>query len=684
MIQERLTLARGRIEEIASAPFLSGALGDFFWSGAAYLKLLFETYDAIREEDFASCPLDVLRDRNRSLYADLLPEAYETSFANPSFSVSQFGEKQGRLLSFIFAELHSQTESVFEGRIEELLIRAELFLEIYQSVLCDLEEEKQVDDEAIRRIIYAFLCDYQHDESMLRVKQQLDPSEDFALQIVTESDLSDLRYLYRYGEYVTEEEEKMASFLGTLPEETIRKMADTFTEGYRIGFEVTGRDLSKKDTVNIRYHIGFERVVERAVRNFERLGLKPVIYRASMSIFHKGKVRIGYMGADPNRQFTYDHKDDRALFLDKHYNGLRLEALQAAYEAHKELAAVHGGPACMETFGEANFSPIAKKETAALSEEQQKLTVAYASKAGSIINTYIKGEERSFTIIAFPMPAIGPDFEAIFEETIRVNTLDYMRYRNMQQLMIDALDEAVSVRIKGCGKNRTDLTVALHPLTDPSKETVFENCVADVNIPVGEIFTSPVLAGTNGMLHVTDVFLEGLEYKDLCITFQDGMTVMYSCANFDDPEDGKKYVRDNVLFSHERLPMGEFAIGTNTTAYAMAKHFGIADRLPILIAEKTGPHFAVGDTCYSHAEDIAVYNPDGKEIVARDNACSILRKTDESKAYFNCHTDITVPYDELGELTGVRADGTLIPIIRDGRFVIEGAEELNIPLSKCL
>lgn len=52
--------------------------------------------------------------------------------------------------------------------------------------------------------------------------------------------------------------------------------------------------------------------------------------------------------------------------------------------------------------------------------------------------------------------------------------------------------------------------------------------------------------------------------------------------------------------------MGEFAIGTNTTAYVAALKYGIADKLPILIAEKMGPHFAVGDTCYSWAEDTPV------------------------------------------------------------------------------
>lgn len=125
--------------------------------------------------------------------------------------------------------------------------------------------------------------------------------------------------------------------------------------------------------------------------------------------------------------------------------------------------------------------------------------------------------------------------------------------------------------------------------------------------------------------------------------------------------------------------MGEFAIGTNTAAYVMGRKYGIEDKLPILIAEKTGPHFAVGDTCYSHGEDVAVFNPDGKEIVARDNEISILRKDEEKKeqAYFQCHTDITIPYDELGRLYGVTPEGEEVDIIVEGRFVLAGTEMLN-------
>ena len=337
----------------------------------------------------------------------------------------------------------------------------------------------------------------------------------------------------------------------------------------------------------------------------------------------------------------------------------------------------------MEIFGETPFAPAKCEAAYKLNEEQQKLQVKFASDTGRLVNEYINQEERSFTIIAFPTPEIGDKYEEIFDEIVKINTLDYELYSRIQASLIDLLDKADHVRIKGMNGNHTDLTVNLWKLQDPEKESIFENCVADVNIPVGEVFTSPKLTGTNGVLHVTHVFLNELEYKDLSVTFKDGMIADYDCANFDTPEENKQYIKENVLFHHDTLPMGEFAIGTNTTAYMVARKYGIGAKMPILIAEKTGPHFAVGDTCYSHEEDMVTCNPDGKKIVARDNEVTVrYRKEDPSKAYFNCHTDITIPYDELGELTAVAADGKEYPIIKEGRFVAAGAEELNKPLDE--
>ena len=537
----------------------------------------------------------------------------------------------------------------------------------------------------IQQIVYWYVSDYSDQTITYRIREAVDPSLDFAARIIMGEDLNDLRYLYKYGEYVTDSIVETARFLNSLPQEEIDRIASVYTEGYRMGFVLGNKDLSKKKTVNIRYILGFERIIRKAIENFAQMGLKPVIYRSAVNSINKREhIRIGYYGAIPNKQFEYDHKGDAAIYLDRAFMERKLGVLRSAYEEYKEFANTHAGPACVETFGEVPFAPVNKEAAYRLSEKQQKLSVEIANETAQITNRYIIGEERSFTIIAFPVPEIGENFEEIFAETVKINTLDYQLYQRIQQTIIDALDQGKKVHIQGKGVNKTDLTVSLTDLKNPEKETIFENCVADVNIPVGEVFTSPRLAGTNGVLHVSEVYLNELRYENLEITFKDGMITDYTCSNFKTEEENRKYVRENVLYHHDTLPMGEFAIGTNTTAYVMAEKYGISAKLPILIAEKMGPHFAVGDTCYSWSEDTPVFNPDGKEIIARDNEVSILRKEDLSKAYFGCHTDITIPYRELGCLSVLDEKNCETVIIEDGRFILPGTEELNKPFANLL
>jgi hypothetical protein len=195
------------------------------------------------------------------------------------------------------------------------------------------------------------------------------------------------------------------------------------------------------------------------------------------------------------------------------------------------------------------------------------------------------------------------------------------------------------------------------------------------------VFTSPKLTGTEGLLHLPGVYLNDIYFKDLMLRFSDGEIVSYDCQNTEDEAANLRLVKDYLMAGRDTLPLGEFAIGTNTTAYAAAEKYDMVARLPILIVEKMGPHFAIGDTCYSRSEDHKVYNPDGKEIIARDNEISARRNEEGFEAYFNCHTDITIPYDEIAEIVVVDAKDNMIPIIRDGRFVLEGTEELNLPLN---
>ena len=674
-IRERYDLAIERIMEIPSEERVGEPYRSYFNQMAAFTSQIEELARMQLREDLDALTLEELKQLNHNLYADILPGHYAESYADPAYAVRMLGAELGPLLSAFFAQFRAAIVFAYECRLTDITILCETLIEIY-----NMFEDGEPQARAVRDVLYWFFSDYTDVTLTYRIREQLDPGLSFAKDIIQESDLNDLRYLYRFGEYISESELQIATYLNSLPEETIEKMASTYTEGYRKGFETMGRDLSKKKTVSIRYELGFERMIRAAIRQFEEMGLEGILYRAAVwSVTMSPNRRIGYHGTSANMQFDYDHRYDQAIYLDKAFKERKLAVLRTAYENCKKQAAEYAGPAVVETFGEDGFEPVNKPEAYSLSEKQEELQIAYSNEAMPVVNQYIPGDETSFTIIAFPVPAIGRDFAEIFHETIRINTLDYEEYKKIQQNLVDVLDQAEYVTVTGnaAAGNETQMKIFLHTLTDPEKQTNFENCVADVNIPVGEVFTSPVLAGTEGLLHVRQVYIGDFQFKNFRMEFKDGRVTDYSCDNFADPEEGRKLIRQQILKNHDTLPMGEFAIGTNTTAYAVAQKYGIMDKFPILIAEKTGPHFAVGDTCYSWSEDSAVYNPDGKEIIARDNEISLLRKEDVSKAYFGCHTDITIPYSELGDITAVCSDGRKLPLIKSGRFVAAGTEKLN-------
>ena len=666
IILERYEIATSRIREIINEDTVSEPFKSFFCKASEFICKIDDLNSIIKSGEINDFSLDRLKELNKSLFEEIYSENYEESFTNPEYAVKILGEEYGKILCYIYTKNRGMIRNVYMGRLEEVVLQMELFTQIYNY----FEDVKQLEYDNVYETVYSYEKDNTEIFTDLMIEDRINPDNKFAVDIVMNSDLNDLRYLYKYGEHVGFNELKMAEFLNSLSQEEIDRLAKVYTEGYRIGFINTGKDISKKDTVDIRYSLGFERIIRSAIFNFKKMGLEPVIYQ------------VGYTTTSPNRQYAYDHRYDDALYLDKAYIKRKLEVSRHAYESRKQLAGKMAGPAVIEIFGETPFEPENKKQAYALSEEQQKLKSEYITEYQTMVQEYIKGDERSFTIIAFPIPEFGDDFEQMFKETVKINTLDSEIYGKVQQNIIDALDQAEYVKVLGKGDNKTNMKVQMHDLKNPLKETNFENCLADVNIPLGEVFTSPKLKGTEGVLHVSQVYLNDLKYNDLQITFEDGKIKDYTCKNFDTEEENKKFIKQNVMFNHETLPIGEFAIGTNTTAYMVAKKYHVVYKLPILIVEKMGPHFAVGDTCYSFEEDIKTYNPDGKEIVARENEVSALRKTDIKKAYFGCHTDITMPYDELGEITAVRKDGSEITIIKDGRFVLEGTELLNEPLEE--
>lgn len=663
-ISERFELVSDRVKGIVYETTVEQPFRDFFIKEAQFLLTVFNLYEQVQYGDYDKFSLKELEEKNEILYGEL-KDHYEESYLNPAYAHKMLGEECGKELSWLAVKLRNSIIPAMIQRLSDIVIYAELFVEIY-----NIFENSDSRKKDIHSAIYWFEHDYSEVFLEHSFREMLDENCSVYLDIVMYSDLDDDRYLYRYGRNITENEKKTRRLLQTFSEEEIEAMAATYTEGYRKGFELAGKDLSKKGTVEIRYAVGFERMIRAAVRQFEKMGLHAIIRTK------------GVETTPVNRQYLYDHQNDEGLFLDKNIVGRRLEVTRNVFEKYKEQAAKMAGPAVLEIFGEDGFTPVNKPENITLTEKQQKLNVEYNNEYVQIYYQYIPGEERSFTIIAYPVAEIGSDYEQIFRETMRINNLDPELYGKIQDKIIQALDQAEYVIVRGKGENCTDMKVNLHELKDPQKQTNFENCLADVNIPLGEVFTSPVLTGTEGILNVSRVYLNGLKYINLKIWFKEGKTYKFTCDNFETEEENQKFIRENLLYFHESLPIGEFAIGTNTTAYAMADKYDIVYKMPILIVEKMGPHFAVGDTCYSHEEEEKTYNPDGKEIIAKENEISALRKEDMQKAYFGCHTDITIPYEEIGEITAVCADGRRIPVIQDGRFVLAGTEELNKPFDE--
>lgn len=663
-ISERFELVSDRVKGIVYETTVEQPFRDFFIKEAQFLLTVFNLYEQVQYGDYDKFSLKELEEKNEILYGEL-KDHYEESYLNPAYAHKLLGEECGKELSWLAVKLRNSIVPAMIQRLSDIVIYAELFVEIY-----NIFENSDSRKKDIHSAIYWFEHDYSEVFLEHSLREMLDENCSVYLDIVMNSDLDDDRYLYRYGRNITENEKKTRRLLQTFSEEEIEAMSATYTEGYRKGYELAGKDLSKKGTVEIRYAVGFERMIRAAVRKFEKMGLHAIIRTK------------GVETTPVNRQYLYDHQNDEGLFLDKNIVGRRLEVTRNVFEKYKEQAAKMAGPAVLEIFGEDGFTPVNKPENITLTEKQQKLNVEYNNEYVQIYYQYIPGEERSFTIIAYPVAEIGSDYEQIFRETMRINNLDPELYGKIQDKIIQALDQAEYVIVRGKGENCTDMKVNLHELKDPQKQTNFENCLADVNIPLGEVFTSPVLTGTEGILNVSRVYLNGLKYINLKIWFKEGKTYKFTCDNFETEEENQKFIRENLLYFHESLPIGEFAIGTNTTAYVMADKYDIVYKMPILIVEKMGPHFAVGDTCYSHEEEEKTYNPDGKEIIAKENEISALRKEDMQKAYFGCHTDITIPYEEIGEITAVCADGRRIPVIQDGRFVLAGTEELNKPFDE--
>ncbi len=635
---------------------------DFFVRTGEVILKMAKLEKQLNSRYFGRKSFEELKRENQEFSKELLKKNYKRSYANPSYCLEIFGNKYGQLMSYLYIKFRNYIRFAFEHRVFKMYEYNKLFIDTFNYI-----RKSKLDYETLKKIITKPEREDKTKDIVIDLKQKFDKEFRFLKDIVMKSNLKDLRYFFRYGKYITQNEIKTGKFLNKYPKSSIKKLSKLITDAYITGFKISGKDIGKKSTVSIIYSIGQERIVRQLIKDLEKQNL--------------GVTIISVSSTKVNRQYNYDHRFDEALYLDKAYSDLYKIAFEKGVEKCKKIMKQCSGVIVLDKFGEKTFSPETRGEYLKLTNAQQKLYQIHQNNIMMIQDRYIPRSEISFTVISFPSPEVGKNFEKIYRDILKINMLDPEKYEYIQQKIINVLDGATYVHIKGKGKCKTDIKVRMQEIKFPEKQTNFENCGADINIPVGEVFTSPQLRETNGVLHIPKTYLGGLQYKDLILKFRNGYVVDYSCANFHREKDNRKYIEENLLFPHKTLPLGEFAIGTNTLAYVVAKKHRIMNILPVLILEKTGPHFAIGDTCYTMSEDRPIFNKlDGKEIIARENEKTALRKTNINEAYTFKHQDITIPYEFIKFIKAVNKDGKGTDIIKNGRFVLPGTKILNRPL----
>lgn len=485
-------------------------------------------------------------------------------------------------------------------------------------------------------------------------------------QVLRRAGGEDLSWMEEYGLPVREEERALARFLFQYPAGRLRRMGEHIVQAVLHGFVSQSRDRRDRRLVRLSYCLGQEALAGEVLRSLEERGLRAIVQRPQC---------LAWSG-----EYAMAHASDLAACLSEG----ALEALLAAYagafadrsDRLLDTCAMIG----IGQFGEA--AGIPRPEAYAPPPERLARLQRLEDAKRTLEAAYLPPSDLSFCKAAYPNLLVGERFPAVFDAFYELNTMDSHRYELIQQTIIDALDVCTYVELKGAGENRTDLRISLPPLGDPSRETNFLNCGGDLNIPHGELFTTPRLEGTSGVLHVREIYLRGVHFQDLFLRFEDGLVTDYGCGGCGDAAAGRAYVREHLLQGRDTLPMGEFAIGSNTLAYAIVRDMDLLPRMPILLAEKMGPHIAVGDPCFARGEDAPVYNLyDKKEMVARENERTARRGGDQP-VYTNVHTDITLAFDELERLEGVRAGGARVAILERGRFVLAGTEALNEPLTR--
>ena len=102
MMEERYELAKERLTEIHKEETVKEPYCSYFRRVAFFLLEMSQIYEDIKAGSYFEKSTEELRSANEVMFADVLPELYEESYANPVYAVSMLGDDYGQILSFVY------------------------------------------------------------------------------------------------------------------------------------------------------------------------------------------------------------------------------------------------------------------------------------------------------------------------------------------------------------------------------------------------------------------------------------------------------------------------------------------------------------------------------------------------------------------------------------------------------
>lgn len=175
---------------------------------------------------------------------------------------------------------------------------------------------------------------------------------------------------------------------------------------------------------------------------------------------------------------------------------------------------------------------------------------AYNQEYGHPVHTRERVNNTRWCVMRYPSPAFAMNAKMTTSQFAdfyyKACLLDYSLLNERMKPLHEMLANTKEVHLKGVG---TDITLGIAGQN-------WIPCAGDLNIPDGEIFTSPIINQVNGHISYAPTVYDGKPFENIEFTVKDG--VITDCKS-----NNQKALEDILNTDEGSRRFGEFAIGTN-------------------------------------------------------------------------------------------------------------------------